>query len=136
MPQVFTGKVMIPGDKIDEYFKLMEQAEKEREPFRQYLNKLSDEFDDYLSMKYGIKTVRKHSGIISMFIEFICRYTDVQNIEDITRGMVNTHFKKWYKRKVWDSATPDDIRVALKKFFQFLEQEKGIKNMKVLESFK
>jgi len=32
MPQVFTGKVIIPGDKINEYFKIMEQAEKEREP--------------------------------------------------------------------------------------------------------
>jgi len=135
MPKVFTGKVIIPGDKIDEYFKLMEQAEKEREPFRKYLKKLSDEFDDYLSLKYSERTVNKHSGIIFLFIEFLCRYTDVQKIEDITRGMVNTHFKQWYKRKVWDSATPDDIRVALKKFFQFLDQEKGIKNLKVLEAF-
>jgi hypothetical protein len=58
-----------------------------------------------------------------------------EKIEDITRGMVNTHFKQWYKQKVWGSATPDDIRVALKKFFQFLDKEKGIKNLKVLEAF-
>jgi len=134
LPQVFTGKVVIPGDKIDEYFKMMEQAEKEREPFRQYLEKLSDEFDDYLSLKYSERTVCKHSSIIFLFIDFLCRYTDVQKIEDITRGMVNTHFKQWYKRKVWDSATPDDLRVALKKFFQFLDTKKGIKNLKVLEA--
>jgi hypothetical protein len=47
MPQVFTGKVVIPVDNIDEYVKLMEAAEKERKPFRQSLEKLSDEFDDY-----------------------------------------------------------------------------------------
>jgi len=135
MPQVFTGKVVIPVNKIDEYLKIMEQAEKEREPFRQYLEKLSDEFDDYLSLKYSERTVSKHSGIIFLFIEFLCRYTDVQKIDDITRGMVNTHFKQWYKRKVIDSATPDDLRVALKKFFQFLDKEKGIKNLKVLEAF-
>ena len=39
---------------------------------------------------------------------------------------VNTHFRKWWKRKVWDSSTRDDLRIALKKFFRFLASEKGI----------
>jgi hypothetical protein len=26
------------------------------------------------------------------------------------------HFKQWWKKKVWDSTTPDQLRVALKKF--------------------
>lgn len=134
MPQVFTGKIVIPGDKIDEYFKAMEEAEKEREPFRKYLEGLKDEFERYLSTKHGRKTVNKHTWIVEMFIEFLCKYTDVEKIEEITRGMVNTHFRQWYKRKVWDSATQNDLRVALKKFFQFLYTEKGIKNLKVLEA--
>ena len=29
MPEVFTGKIVIPDDKIDEYFKAMVEAEKE-----------------------------------------------------------------------------------------------------------
>ncbi len=134
MPKVFTGKIVIPGDKIDEYFKALEQAEKEREPFRQYLEALKEEFAQYLSKKYNKKTVNKHTWIIEMFTEFLCKYTDVEKIEEITRGIVNTHFRQWYKRKVWDSATPNDLRVALKKFFQFLDTEKGIKNTKVLEA--
>jgi hypothetical protein len=32
MAKVYTGRVTIPGDKIDEYFALMKQAEQEREP--------------------------------------------------------------------------------------------------------
>ncbi len=134
MPQVFTGKIVIPGDKIDEYFKAMEEAEKEREPFRKYLEGLKEEFERYLSTKHSRKTVNKHTWIVEMFIEFLCKYTDVEKIEEITRGMVNTHFRQWYKRKVWDSATQNDLRVALKKFFQFLYTEKGIKNLKVLEA--
>jgi hypothetical protein len=33
MTKVYTGKVMIPGDKIQEYFKIMAEAEKQRETF-------------------------------------------------------------------------------------------------------
>jgi site-specific recombinase XerD len=67
-------------------------------------------------------------------VDFICRQTDVEKIEDITRGMVNTHFKNWWRRKVWDSTTPDQLRVALRKFFVFLAENKGIVNEKVLKA--
>jgi len=43
MAKVYTGKVIIPGDKIEEYFKIMTEAEKQREPFRQYLLGLNQE---------------------------------------------------------------------------------------------
>ena len=71
-----------------------------------------------------------------MFVEFISRQTDVEDIEEITKGIVNTHFRQWYKRKVLDAATVNDLRVALRKFFQFLETEKGIQNAKVLDALK
>lgn len=134
MPRVFTGKVVIPGDKIDDYLKAMAEAEKAREPFRRRLEGLKDEFSSYLAAKYARRTVDKHTWIVEMFVEFICRQTDAQTIEEITRGMVNTHFRQWYHRKVLDSATPDELRVALKKFFQFLEAERGITNPKALEA--
>jgi site-specific recombinase XerD len=136
MAQVFTGKVVIPGDQIDEYFQAMAEAEAAREPFRESLESLNQEFAEELSSKYGKKTVRKHTGIVEMFIHFLCRQTDVEAIEEITKGMVNSHFRKWYKRKVWDSATDNDLRVALRKFFQFLATEKGIVNQKALDALK
>ncbi|MBF0211485.1 MAG: site-specific integrase [Desulfamplus sp.] len=132
MPKVYTGKVAIPGDKIDEYFKLMQQAIDARKPFKDSFTKLNDEFYDYLATKYSERTASKHSSIISMFIEFISGHTDVENIEEITKGMANTQFKQWYKRKVWDSSTTDDLRVAIDKFFKFLSKEKNIVNEKVL----
>ena len=48
--------------------------------------------------------------------------------------MVNIHFKKWWKRKVWDSTTPDQLRLSLKKFFKFLATEKKIVNEKALKA--
>ncbi|WP_019502057.1 site-specific integrase [Pseudanabaena sp. PCC 6802] len=136
MARVFTGRVVIPGNKIDEYFAALQTAEAARAPFKQSLEQLNQEFADFLGAKYVAKTVRKHTGIVDMFIEFICRYTDVEKIDDITKGMVNSQFRSWYKRKVWDSATESDLRVALKKFFQFLAAEKGIVNQKALDALK
>ena len=136
MPRVFTGKVSIPGDEIEEFLQAAGEAERARAPFREYLEGLQREFEGYLAAKYARKTVRKHADIVWMFIEFLCTYTDVEDLEEITRGMVNTHFRRWYKRKVLDSATGDDLRVALKRFFQFLATEKGIQNPQVIESLK
>jgi site-specific recombinase XerD len=50
--------------------------------------------------------------------------------------MVNSHFRSWYKRKVMDSATESDLRVALRKFFQFLATEKAMTYQKVLDALK
>ena len=136
MAKVFTGRVMIPGDKIEEYFKIMAESEKEREPFRQHLLGLNQEFRESLHSKFSARTARQHSSVVELFADFICRQTDVEKIEDITRGMVNTHFKNWWRRKVWDSTTPDQLRVALQKFFVFLAEEKGIVNEKALKALR
>ena len=136
MAKVFTGKVVIPSDKIDDYFAMMKKAEESRRPFRESLEHLNHEFHENLAAKFSERTAARHSSIIGMFIEFICKYTDAQSIEEITKGMVNTHFHAWWKRKVWSSTTPDQLRVALKKFFSFLASEKGVVNDKVLKAMK
>jgi len=134
MAKVYTGKVIIPGNKMDEFFKMMKEAEEKKEPFRQSLLSLNQELHQFLLTKYSERTARKHASIVELFIDFICRQTDVKRIEEITGGMVNTHFKKWWKRKVWDSTSPDELAIALRKFFLFLSEEKNIVNEKVLKA--
>lgn len=136
MAKVFTGRVSIPGNQIQNYFQALEAAEAARAPFRENLEQLNKEFADFLAVQYVPKTVRKHTGIVDLFIHFICGYSDVEKIDEITKGMVNSQFRSWYKRKVCDSATESDLRVALKKFFHFLATEKGIVNQKVLDALK
>ncbi len=136
MAKVYTGRVVIPGDKLDAYFAEMKKAEEEREPFKQSLLVLRDDFAAALCEKYAKKTAGKHVGIVGLFITFICSYTDVQDISEITKGMVNSHFRKWWKRKVWDSTSDNELRVALKKFFTFLAEDKGIVNAAVLAALK
>ena len=136
MAKVYEGKVIIPMEKMDEFFKVMQKAEEKREPFRQFLLGLNQEFHQFLLTKYSQRTAHKHASIVELFIDFICRRTDAESIEEITRGMVNTHFKKWWKRKVWDSTSPDELTVALRKFFLFLSKEKNIVNENVLKALK
>ncbi len=136
MPKVFTGKVVIPADQLDAYEQARTAAEEARRPFRQHLDALRAEFEQHLAARYRQRTVRKQAQIVALFVDFLCDYTDVEAIEEISRGMANSAFRQWYKRKVLDAATADDLRVALKKFFQFLATEKGIHNPKVLASFR
>jgi hypothetical protein len=56
MPKVFTDKVVIPGDQLDDYLQALEAAEEARAPFRQYMNALNAEFAYYLAAKYVQKT--------------------------------------------------------------------------------
>ncbi len=136
MPTVFTGKVVIPGDQIESYLEAMAAAEAARQPFREQLVGLGAEFEQYLAAKYSRRTARKHALIVEVFIDFLCDYTDVATLEDVTRGMVNSGFRQWYKRKVLSATDSDDLRVALKRFFQFLAAEKGIHNRKALEALR
>jgi len=94
MAKVYTGKVMIPGDKLDKYFQILKETEEKGEPFRKYLIGLNQEFEEYLSIKLSERTVRKHTSIVDLFIDFICRQTDAECIEEITKGMGEYSFQE------------------------------------------
>lgn len=133
MPQVFTGKVVIPGNKIDEYIAMMKKAEEERAPFVEMLQATLDEYVAYMQDEKGFTsaTIRKHAMVIEMFHEFLARQTDVWKYEEVTKGMANTHFRAWYKKKVWGGPDLEQVRVSVPKFFAFLREKKGIVNEKI-----
>jgi len=136
MPEVYTGKVLIPGDQIDAYLAAMRTAEEARAPFRESLEGLNGEFATSLGKKYSRRIVLKHTSVVELFIIFLCDYADVEQLEDVPRDMVNSHFRRWYRSKVLDRMDPDETRVALRKFFAFLDQEKGIHNPKALDALR
>src|SRR5687768_13075021 len=102
MPQIFTGKVVIPGEQLPQYLAAMAETEAAREPFRRHLEALNGAFGAWLATKYTRKTVLKHTGVVDLFIDFLSDYTDLERLEDVTRGMVNSGFRNWARRKVWD----------------------------------
>ena len=135
MPKVFTGKIIMPASKINEYLNVLEGAERETERFRDYLSNLSKEFEEHLLSTRSPRTANKHATIIGLFIDFLCYNTDVRRLEDITRGIANSYFRRWYISKVGD-CTESELKTAVKKFFEYLANERGIVNEQVLESFK
>jgi site-specific recombinase XerD len=134
MARVFRGKIAIPGDQMEAYFEALGQFENAKAPMRKQLEECARDFERALAQQYAPKTVRKHMAIIALSIDFVCRDTDVCRIEEMTRGIANSAFRQWYLRKVGDR-TESELKTAIKKFFQFLAQEKGITNEAVLKSF-
>ena len=110
--------------------------EQETQPFRDLLTGLNEAFYTFLARKYTKKTANKHTMIVELFITFLCDYTDARDIQSITKGMVNSQFRSWWKRKVCSGETDNDLKVALKKFFSFLAQEQFIVNEVAIKSLR
>lgn len=133
MAKVFKGKQVFENP--DAYIAHLKAMEAERGPFFKEMMKLNDEFAAHLSQALSEQTVLWYTGIAKAFIHFIHWQTDVMEIEDITKGMANSHFRAYWKNKVWDDTiTHHDLRMVLREFFTFLKNQKGIANQKVLDS--
>ena len=134
MAKVFLGRVSIPGGQIDNYIEAIGDREAEFKPLRRQLQQLNGEFKRFLGRSFTPKTVRKHSGVIELFIDFLEWHTDVTSIDDISRGIANSYFRKWYYSKIGD-LRESELKTAIKKFFRFLAEKKNIVNEPVLKSF-
>ena len=86
MAKVYNGKVMIPGDKIEQYLKIMAEAEKKREPFRQLLLglKLVEE------KSVGFHNTRSTEGSSSEVLRFPRRKQGYRQREGLESFAVNT----------------------------------------------
>jgi hypothetical protein len=72
MAEVFRGKVAIPRDQMEAYFEALEQFETDKQPMRQQLEQCARDCERVLARQYTAKTVRKHTAIIALFIDFLC----------------------------------------------------------------
>ena len=111
---------------MEAYFEALGQFETAKEPLRTQLERCAHDFTQALARQYTPKTIRKHAQILTLFIDFVCWDTDVRRIDEITRGIANSHFRQWYQRKVGDR-TESELKTTMKKFFHFLAEEKGIR---------
>ena len=121
---------------VDEDLKDLETHEKARADFRRLLQKLKGDFLRSLATKYTRRTVQKHRLILGCFTDYLCDYTDVNSLEEVTKGMVNSGFRCWYKSKVWDSTEAHELRATLNKYFRFLAENKNVRNDKVLAALR
>jgi site-specific recombinase XerD len=131
MTKVHAGNVEF--DSIDDYLAAMKAWEQHRAPFKAQAEALADEFIDYLD-EQGLskRTIRKHGQNVEIFIVYLTQYTDADDFATVRKGVVNTEFFRWYRRKVLNRLDQSSLQSTTKKFFKFLAERKDIYNEKVL----
>ena len=72
MARVFRGKIAIPGEQMEAYVEALGQFEQAKAPMRAELEQCAQDFARGLAQQYAPKTVRKHTAIIALFIDFVC----------------------------------------------------------------
>jgi site-specific recombinase XerD len=131
MTKVRAGNVEF--ESIDDYLAAMEAWEEHRAPFKAQAEALADEFiKDLRRQGLSERTIRKHGQNIEIFIVYLTQYTDADDFATVRKGVVNTEFFSWYRRKVLDRIDQASLKSTTKKFFKFLAERKGIYNEKVL----
>ena len=109
----------------------MKKIEQSYYAFKNEMESLQNEFEAYLSTMFSARTVRKHAHVIGLFIDFVCVDLAIQHIQDITKEIAGSDFRRWYKRKV-GNLTEQEVKASITKFFKFLASEKKIVNEAVL----
>jgi hypothetical protein len=94
----------------------VETKRRSKEPLCTQLERWAHDFTQALARQYTPKTIRKHAQILTLFIDFVYWDTDVRRIDEITRGIANSHFRQWYQRKVGDR-TESELKTTMKKFW-------------------
>jgi hypothetical protein len=119
---------------IEEYQQYLRDLDKARGPFRNMMMGLKGEFEEHqLRNGHHPRVAKLRCGIVQIFIDYLSWETDVDSVEAITRGMANSKFWSYWKRKVSDATTTrEDVREALLWFFAFLRDVKGMENPKAI----
>ena len=127
------AKRIISGEQFEEFIK----GNKKVDEFEGFLLELNKEYEEFLSIKLTQKTVRKHIQISDLFINFLCFDNGISNFNEITVGIANSYFRKWFRSKIDPSFGETELKGSIKKFIQFLHVDKRITfDDKVLKSFK
>jgi hypothetical protein len=119
---------------VEEYIQYLRDLEDARGPFRNMMMALKEEFGEHqLRIGHHPHVAKLRCEIVQVFTDYLASETDVDSVVAITRGMANSGFWSYWKRKVIDTTTPrEDVKEAMLCFFVFLSDAKGIDNHKAI----
>ena len=124
-----------PVSQLKDYINKIKQNEKERQPFYNYFEELQKDFYIILKTKYDKQTAFRNKEIIGMLKLYLTWNTKVEKVEEINKNMVGKDFFDWFNKNSYEKLSENKLKQALKIFFQYLKESKGIVNQKVLDSF-
>ena len=110
---------------LDEYQKICQDFEDRFLPIKKELEILNDNFLDMLMSKYTKKTAHKHTSNVDLFILYLESSGDIFELKDLSKGKLNSRFRSWCRKKVWNADSDNEIKTSLKKFFKFIASLKS-----------
>jgi hypothetical protein len=96
---------------------------------------MNQEFSAFIAEKFTQRTANKHSFIAGCFIDYITFDMGVMDLQELTKGMVNSSFQVWFKRKI-GANTKEEVAASMKKFLDFLTINKGFVIRNLVEKTK
>ena len=123
-----------PVSQLKNYINEIKQNEKERQPFYNYFDELQKDFYIILKTKHDKQTAFNNKEIIGMLKLYLTWNTKVESVEEINKKMVDKDFFDWFNKNSLEKLSENKLKKMLKMFFQFLKDNRGIVNQKVLDS--
>ena len=78
MAKVYSGKVAIRGDQLEEYVAELKRAELQKAPLKGFLSDLNQQFSDHLEAKYSERTARK-TAVRATMMTYPCKGADAMS---------------------------------------------------------
>lgn len=130
------------GSKADnKYFLPSRLLTMNRDMFTKYAEhrKFRNSWPDYLSSfyKYQVeeglseRTADKHTENVDLMLSYL-EDKFIFSFKDVTKAMLKTGLKAFVKHKIWNRVDIDKVYYSLYKFFDYLAEERGIKNIEVI----
>ncbi len=110
---------------LDEYTQILQEFEERFLPFKREIESLNEQFMDILMSKYTKKTAHKHTSNIELFVIYLESSGDIFELNDLSKGKLNSRFRAWCRSKVWGADSDHEIKTSLKKFFKFVASLKN-----------
>ncbi|MFH1586360.1 MAG: hypothetical protein ABID38_00725 [Candidatus Diapherotrites archaeon] len=102
--------------------------------FRDSWNSFLEGFFKYLVSEYNLseKTADRHTENVNLLLMFLENETDIESFEKISKPMLKTGLKKFIQQHIINKADIDKVYYSLYRFFEYLSEERTIKNEKVI----
>lgn len=126
-------KMIVGGREMewDEYWAMLKEMERLQIPFKSWIEKdLLPKYKNFLSQKYGAKTMNKHYAVADLFFQRILQLGFLRLVE-IRSDFIQQEFPHWWTTHVlMDSLTAKNVLSSLRKLFEFIELVYGISKIK------
>ncbi len=120
-------RVVVGGHEMswEEHQAMLKNMEKEQEPFKKWIDKSLKEYHIFLEeSEFPEKTVEKYYRVAGIFFERVL-WVGFLDLESIRPAFIKEEFPKWWQTHVmFLSMRPEEVCLALRRFFKFIEEQK------------